>query len=723
MNLDVKVSIITATFKAASTIENTILSVEAQTYSNIEHIIIDGCSNDGTSKIVEYYKSPNRIYIEEPDSGLYDAMNKGINAASGDYIIILNADDKFHPSAIETLIKTAKEYSFSSKYIISASVYFAKDGIRLERTSPKDINDNIYLRMPLRHGTMLISKKAYISVGLYDLKYPISADHELSIRLYEAKYKFITLKDPILIFDRGGVSGNVSQKLIEDRLNILSKYFPNDPLDKLEIIANKALTKELIVSLDKSSISKKLCQALMDYRNSVINQSTILGNTYTDRCISLLNSNNKCATVGIFCSTTSGGAGIGSVRRLKALRSKGYDVKLVAMYSDIKDKDIISIFNKEVFYDKWNIYSKNAVAPLKSIPSFKASELFASNYTILDPTILNKLTNKFDILHLHWVNGLIDFRSPSNYKWLNKPIVWTFADFHQFTGGCHYSEGCSEFATGCKSCHLLGEEYSNISYINYMQKKEFFDNCPHLTIVYPSKWLEEKSILSNMYRKDTIHKVIPNPFPIDLFLPSIALKTTKRLLPQHYRNKFVLLAGSEDLSNKRKGLDILFSAIRLIDRNILDRMVLCTFGKSITVETPIDVFNFNQIKEPSKLADIYSTADYFIFPSREDNSPFTVAESLSSGTPVIASNTGNVKQLITSDDIGYIFENSSHVELSQKILHAFQLHTDKKNVNFLSMLKRRNSVKKHNSVDNSINLHLKVYQNCMNFIDNSNAND
>ena len=125
-SLTQKVSIITVCYNSEKTIEETIQSVIAQDYSNIEYIIIDGCSSDNTMQIAEKYSGSISKKFSEPDKGLYDAMNKGINAATGDIIGILNSDDIFYTNSIISDIVNLFDRDVTIDAVYGNISYFAE---------------------------------------------------------------------------------------------------------------------------------------------------------------------------------------------------------------------------------------------------------------------------------------------------------------------------------------------------------------------------------------------------------------------------------------------------------------------------------------------------------------------------------------------------------------------------------------------------------------------
>lgn len=209
-----KVSIITIAFNSAETIEDTIQSVIAQDYDNIEYIIIDGGSNDDTLNIIEKYKDWIHKVISEPDKGIYDAMNKGVNNASGDLIGILNSDDFYaHSDVISKVVSKITEANTDSIYA---------DLVYVDRNNTNDVTrkwisgsyeDGMFLKgwMP-PHPTFFLKKICYDKYGTYTLKLKSAADYELMLRMLH-KHKISTTYLPQIITKmRVGGESNVSIK-------------------------------------------------------------------------------------------------------------------------------------------------------------------------------------------------------------------------------------------------------------------------------------------------------------------------------------------------------------------------------------------------------------------------------------------------------------------------------------------------------------------------------
>ena len=179
-----KVSIITATYNSSAHIVDCVKSVNDQTYQDIEHIIVDGASKDNTLDIVNGI--PNRVekIISEPDKGIYDAMNKGIQAATGDVIGILNSDDFFtSDDVIQTVVESFNNYAIDALY---GDVHFVSPD-NLSK-SVRYYSSSVFKPSLFRFGFMpahpsfYMKKECYDKYGLYALDYKIASDYDLLIR-------------------------------------------------------------------------------------------------------------------------------------------------------------------------------------------------------------------------------------------------------------------------------------------------------------------------------------------------------------------------------------------------------------------------------------------------------------------------------------------------------------------------------------------------------------
>jgi len=204
-----KISIITVVYNNSVTIKDAIESVLSQTYKNIEYIVVDGASSDGTVNIVQSYGYKITKFISEEDDGLYDAMNKGLRLATGDVIGILNSDDFYiNESVIERIV-----YEFEHKDIDSvyADLVFVKPNnldkiVRYYDSSYFTPQKFAYGWMPA-HPTFFVKKDIYKKYGLFKTDYQIAADYELLTR-FLAKHKIIYsyMKEPIIKMRIGGAS-------------------------------------------------------------------------------------------------------------------------------------------------------------------------------------------------------------------------------------------------------------------------------------------------------------------------------------------------------------------------------------------------------------------------------------------------------------------------------------------------------------------------------------
>ncbi len=225
-----KISIVTPTFNSEATILNNINSILDQTYSDFEHIIIDSESSDNTLKLTnESYNKRNlheklRIICEK-DKGIADAFNKGIAAASGEIIGILNSDDRYYNYSV--LEKVAEAFGDNEKLFVHGNILFNDSlygsNIRKPLLCP------ITRTMPYNHPTMFFRKEVYKQHGFFDTGYKFAMDFEFICRLIKQVDDFynkgIYLKgDPLVIMAAGGASWKNELDSIEETRKALKKY-------------------------------------------------------------------------------------------------------------------------------------------------------------------------------------------------------------------------------------------------------------------------------------------------------------------------------------------------------------------------------------------------------------------------------------------------------------------------------------------------------------------
>lgn len=216
-----KISIITVALNAATTVEDTLRSVASQTYPEIEHIVVDGGSTDGTLEIIQRHRVRIATLISEPDRGIYDAMNKGIAAATGDIVGMLNADDIYVDAHV--LEKIARAFSDPAIGACHADLVYVDRAdldkiIRYWKSCP--YTDGLFEKGWLpAHPTFFVRRALYRRYGGFDLNFRFQADFELTMRLLAVhKVPSVYLPEVIVKMRMGGVSNRSVLNVIKGNL-------------------------------------------------------------------------------------------------------------------------------------------------------------------------------------------------------------------------------------------------------------------------------------------------------------------------------------------------------------------------------------------------------------------------------------------------------------------------------------------------------------------------
>jgi glycosyltransferase involved in cell wall biosynthesis len=211
------ISIITVSLNSKGTIMNTIKSVLSQTYPEIEYIVIDGSSSDGTVELIKSFGTRISKYISEPDNGIYDAINKGIRLSTGNIIGILNSDDFFYDKNV--IQKVADAFEKNEIDAVYGDVQFVDPAyiskiVRYYSSKYFTIGRFKFGYMPA-HPSFYVKRECYEKLGYYKTDYKIGADFELLVRfLYIHKIRFKYLEMPFVSMRTGGISNKSIRSII-----------------------------------------------------------------------------------------------------------------------------------------------------------------------------------------------------------------------------------------------------------------------------------------------------------------------------------------------------------------------------------------------------------------------------------------------------------------------------------------------------------------------------
>ena len=303
--------------------------------------------------------------------------------------------------------------------------------------------------------------------------------------------------------------------------------------------------------------------------------------------------------------------------------------------------------------------------PIKNLPKkyfqigsiiSKSAHKIASTVTGFDGCFSYFTTKKFigkikklkiDILHLHnlhcyYINLPLLFKYIKKY---NVPVVWTLHDCWAFTGHCpHFTiEKCEKWKEHCFKCPQY-RKYPKSLFDNskkmFRLKKKWFTGVKNLTIVTPSQWLAD--LVKQSFLKDYPIKVIHNGIDLTVFKPTPSDFRKKYGIPE---NKFILLGGAFGWG-ARKGLDVFIELAHRLDKEKF-QIVLVGTDNNVDKQLPKEIISIHRTQNQAELAEIYSAADLFVNPTREENYPTVNMEAIACGTPVVTFRTGGSPECIS----------------------------------------------------------------------------
>ncbi len=220
-----KISIITIVYNGASSIEKTVKSIASQTYSNVEFIIVDGGSDDGTVDIIKRYVGSVTKWISEPDDGIYDAMNKGINLSTGDYLWFINSgDEAYSPDTLERIFNVSCSPFHDVYYGNTVMIDSEGNEIGDRRLTPPALLSWRDFRngMLVSHQSIIVSKRV---APMYDTRYRFSADFEWCLLAMKNADKVVNTHQVLSRFLDGGITKQNIAAGLKERFGIMTRYF------------------------------------------------------------------------------------------------------------------------------------------------------------------------------------------------------------------------------------------------------------------------------------------------------------------------------------------------------------------------------------------------------------------------------------------------------------------------------------------------------------------
>lgn len=217
-----RISIVTVCLNAAAHLTTTIQSVVSQTYPNIEYIVIDGQSTDGTLDILKKYETSITKWVSEKDKGIYDAMNKGIQMSTGDAILLLNAGDFLQPNAIEEMVQRAQGNVNNKIICCDWVVFFLNSTKKIHRQAEFNFNR----KNGICHQGTLIGREIYRTFGGYDTSYRYVADYEFYLRVWTITPSvFVRAPKYLANFMFEGFTTKGIRKSNIERWKVIERYF------------------------------------------------------------------------------------------------------------------------------------------------------------------------------------------------------------------------------------------------------------------------------------------------------------------------------------------------------------------------------------------------------------------------------------------------------------------------------------------------------------------
>ena len=661
-----KLSIITICYNSEKFIEKTIQSVLSQTFTDYEFIIIDGKSTDKTLEIINKFRDDIDLIISEKDSGIYNAQNKGVQHAKGEYLFFLNSGDCFFENdTLENIFSYCNNESILYGDIVNdwadTENIWGQKGYQF-RSYPEHIDQAYWLHDFLCHQVVFCKKELFEDYGSFDESYRYAADHDFFYRIW-FKPNVTKKHVPIVVtlYEMGGVSIQIENRdKVLKEINIAqernfkkenSKNGKSKFIQTLHLLKLSPLIK-LYAFIKVSIFKNKNIQNIWD--TSSVKSKVLLVNTFD----------------------IEGGAAKAVHRIYNALKNSNFQVQYLVAHKFSHDPKILRLNNlhgvQKVINDLLKIpkvlKTRKIFKTFKTSNSILHSIAYASNYDLVDAIKLMKP----DIVHLHWIQ--YDFITIEKLSEIQIPIVWTIHDMWPVCGAEHYSEDF-RYKEGYHDHNRASSESGfDLNQWVWRRKLKTFSKMKNVIPVGVSNWMKEvcqESILFKNHKTE----VVCNGLDINVFKPR-----DKTFVKEYFKikdsKKIILFGALSFTSDHRKGFHFLLEALKILNKTpISERYQLVLFGSDAVQKIEglsIQQTSLGKINHDSILSFAYSLADVMVVPSLQESFGQTAAESISCGTPVVCFDSTGLKDIVEHKVNGFRAEPNSPEDLANGILWVLE---------------------------------------------------
>lgn len=368
----------------------------------------------------------------------------------------------------------------------------------------------------------------------------------------------------------------------------------------------------------------------------------------------------------------TGGAAIAANRLMQALRMTGIDVKMIVRDKQTEDAQVVAVNNTFIGQIIKQIRFLAERLSILFYKRCKRENLFKISIANTGNNIsAMPLVKSADIIHLHWINqGFLSLYDIAELVKLGKPIVWTMHDMWPCTGICHHARECENYKGQCGNCFFLDSRKENdLSREIFLKKQQLYEKH-NFTFICCSEWLTSKARESGLLIGKRV-TTIPNPINSELFYPLGEHNSRTILgLPS---DKYLLLFGALNITDKRKGIGYLIQALNYLRKNepeLHKKIGLVVFGKAkeeIRQLFSVPVYPMGYLTDNEKLVTLYNSVDLFVTSSLEENLPNTIMEAMACGTPCVGFHIGGIPEMIEHEKNGYVAEYMSAEDLAKGI--------------------------------------------------------